>query len=210
MNVPSTMAALTGEKVRWRFAELATEALMVVFAVLVALGVEEWREERQLRAFADRARAAVDQEIELNLEEFRNTESRLTEGSETVAMLLPALLEARESGESGSVEGSFSFTEPEISRAAWRVAQASQAAPYFDYDWVIDRARHYEFVERYADLWDQFMEGLASVDAASTTNDLDAIVTAFSRTQGQLRIIRQLHEQLQEQMEAYLGETEAE
>ena len=50
MNVPSTMAALTGEKVRWRFAELATEALMVVFAVLVALGVEEWREERQLRA----------------------------------------------------------------------------------------------------------------------------------------------------------------
>ena len=125
MNVPSTMAALTGEKVRWRFAELATEALMVVFAVLVALGVEEWREERQLRAFADRARAAVDQEIELNLEEFRNTESRLTEGSETVAMLLQALLEARESGESGSVEGSFSFTEPEISRAAWRVARGA-------------------------------------------------------------------------------------
>ena len=44
MNVPSAMVALTGEKVRWRFAELATEAVMVVFAVLVALGVEEWRE----------------------------------------------------------------------------------------------------------------------------------------------------------------------
>lgn len=210
MNVPSTLAALTGGRVRWRLAELATEALMVVFAVLVALGVEEWREERQLRAFADRARAAVDQEIELNLAEFRSTESNLSEGSETVATLLQALLEARESGESGSVEGSFSFSEPEISMAAWRVAQASQAAPYFDYDWVIDRARHYEFLERYSDLWHRFMEGLASTDAASATNDLDAVVAAFSLTQGQLRIIRQHHEQLQEQMEAYLGETEAE
>lgn len=210
MKVAATMAALGGEKVGRRLPELATEALMVVFAVLVALGVEEWREERQLRAFADRARAAVDQEIELNLEEFRNTESRLTEGSETVATVLQALLEVQESGESGSVEGSFSFAEPGISMAAWRVAQASQAAPYFDYDWVIGRARHYERVERYADLWDQFIEGLAAVEAAYTANDLDAIVTAFSRTQGQLRIIRQHHEQLQEQMEAYLGENETE
>ena len=80
MNVPSTMAALTGEKVRWRLAELATEAMMVVFAVLVALGVEEWRQERQLRAFADRARAAVDLEIEQNLEQLRSHASDLVEG----------------------------------------------------------------------------------------------------------------------------------
>ncbi len=35
---------------------------MVVFAVLAAFGVEEWREERQLRRFADmaRLREAVD------------------------------------------------------------------------------------------------------------------------------------------------------
>lgn len=50
---------------RWKLAELATEALMVVFAVLVALGVEEWREERRLRTFAERARAAVDLEIDV-------------------------------------------------------------------------------------------------------------------------------------------------
>ena len=210
MNVPSTLAALGGTRVRRRLPELATEALMVVFAVLVALGVEEWREERQLRAFADRARAAVDQEIELNLDEFRSTESNVVEGSETVATVLQALLEARESGESGSVEHSFTFGEPEISMAAWRVAQASQAAPYFDYDWVIGRARHYELLERYADLWDQFLEGLASVGAASFTSDLDAAVTAFSRTQGQLAILVQLHEQLREQMEAYLGESQPE
>ena len=210
MKVPATMAALGGDKVRRRLPELATEALMVVFAVLVALGVEEWREERQLRAFADRARAAVDQEIELNLDEFRSVESGLNEGSEKVATVLQALLEARASGESGSVEGGFTFAEPEISMAAWRVAQASRAAPYFDYDWVIDRARHYEQVERYAGLWEQFLEGLASVEAASAANDLDATVTTFSRIRGQLAILVQLHEQVREQMEAYLGATEAE
>ena len=210
MNVPSTIAALTGEKVRWRFAELATEALMVVFAVLVALGVEEWREERQLREFADRVRAAVDLEIRQNLDEFRSAGPNLSEGSETVAAVLQALLEARASGESGSVEHYFSFGEPEISLAAWRVAQASQAAPYFDYGWVIDRARHYEMVERYANLWDQFLGELAEVGAASAANDLDATVIAFSRTQGQLSILLQLHEQLQGQMEAYLGETQTE
>ena len=209
MNVPSTLAALGGEKVRRRLPELATEALMVVFAVLVALGVEEWREERQLRAFADRARAAVDLEIQQNLDEFRSAGPGLSEGRETVATVLQALLEARASGGPGSVEHYFSFGEPEISMAAWRVAQASQAAPYFEYRWVIERARHYEMVERYVNLWDQFLDGLASVGAASASNDLDATIVAFSRTQSQLSILLQHHEQLQEQMEAYLGETGA-
>ena len=207
MTVPSTVAALGVDQVRWKLAALATEALMVVFAVLVALGVEEWREERQLRAFADRARAAVDQEIEQNLAEFRSVGPNLIEGSEAVTTTVQALLEARESGEPGSVEFSFRFGQPEISMAAWRVAQASQAAPYFDYDWVIDRSRHYEMVERYVDLWDQFLDGLASMASASATKDLDASVTALSRTQGQLSIIRQFHEGLQEGMEAYLGES---
>lgn len=59
-------------------------------------------------------------------------------------------------------------------------------------------------------MWDQFLDGLAALAAASATNDLNATVTAFSRMQGQLAILVQRHEQLREQMEAYLGETEAE
>lgn len=46
---------------------------MVVFAVLAALGVEQWREDRQLQRFAEGAREAVDLEIRQNLEEFRRT-----------------------------------------------------------------------------------------------------------------------------------------
>lgn len=74
MRVPAFLAALGRDHVRWKLAELAAEALMVVFAVLVALGVEEWREERQLRTFAERARAKVDLEIGQSLAEFRRFE----------------------------------------------------------------------------------------------------------------------------------------
>lgn len=48
------------------------------------------------------------------------------------------------------------------------------------------------------------------MEAASAANDLDATVTAFSRIRGQLAILVQLHEQVREQMEAYLGASEAE
>jgi hypothetical protein len=211
MNVPATMAALGGDKVRWKLAELVTEALMVVFAVLVALGVEEWREERQLRAFADRARAAVDLEIRQNLDEFRRSRHGLIDGRDEVAQVLQALTEAQESGESGSVSAQFGFDFPDISTAAWRVAQASQAAPYFDYDWVIERARHYDSVDRYVGLEARFLEEI-SVGLGSATGDegLDATVFAVRRIHGRLDIILQLHEGLQEDMEAYLGDAEPE
>ena len=71
------LAALTRQGTRWNLAEMATEALMVVFAVLVAFGVEEWREERQLRQFAEVARAAVELELEENLDEFKSTQASL-------------------------------------------------------------------------------------------------------------------------------------
>jgi hypothetical protein len=44
---------------------------MVVFAVMVALAVEGWSEDRQMREFADRARQGVITEIRANLDDFR-------------------------------------------------------------------------------------------------------------------------------------------
>lgn len=205
MNVPSTMAALTGEKVRWRLAELATEAAMVVFAVLVALGVEQWREERQLRAFADRARTAVDLEIRQNLDEFRRTGPGLTEGREKSETALQALLSVQR-GEtvSGSVELNLGLELPDISTAAWRVAQASQAAPYFDYDWVIDRARQYDGLERYMDVTDEVMRDLSALAGSSVAQDVDATVAALQRLFGRLEVLVQVHANLQQDMEEYL------
>lgn len=216
MNVPATVAALGGDKARWKLAELATEALMVVFAVLVALGVEEWREERQLRAFADRARAAVDLELEQNLDEFRSDGPDLIDGRDRVGSTLQQLREAQEMSpdEEGSVDFSFGFDFPDISTAAWRVAQSSQAAPYFDYDWVIERARQYEGFETYLDARDQVLDAMSALFMGEMEfmgeRGLDQAVVAFQRLYGRLEILVQLHQALQEDMEAYLGENETE
>ena len=212
MRAPSIVVALGRGKVRWKLAELATEALLVVFAVLVALGVEEWPEERQLRAFAARARAAVDQEIEQNLAEFRSVGPELIVGRDRVRSTLQTLRdaqEARDRGESGSASLSFDFDLPDISTAAWRVAQASHAAPYFDYDWVIERARHYDGLETYLDVRDEVFDEISSL-IAGFGGDLDGdVVMVVQRLYGRLEVLVQLHEGLQEGMEEYLGESRA-
>jgi len=69
----------TGRSLLTKLPELALEAVMVVFAVLVALGVEEWSDERQMREFADRARAGVIVEMRANLDEFQETGPNLAD-----------------------------------------------------------------------------------------------------------------------------------
>ena len=87
------------------------------------------------------------------------------------------------------------------------MAQASQAAPYFDYDWVIERARHYDRLGRYLDLEARFIEELGVW--CESGDDLDAAVIAARRINGWLDILVQLHRALQEDMEAYVGEGQA-
>jgi hypothetical protein len=49
--------------VQRRFGGLMLEAAMVVFAVLLALGVDEWRQTAALQEQVDRARAGVEAEL---------------------------------------------------------------------------------------------------------------------------------------------------
>lgn len=185
--------------------EIAIEALMVVFAVLAALGVEEWRETRQLRAFADRARAAVDLEIGENLAEFRRAEPGLIAKRDEMEAALGALarMQRGEPLESG-LELTFEWDLPEISTASWRVAQSSQAAPYFDYDWVIARAREYERLERYLVVLTRTTEDLIELQGSAAIRDIEQVGAGVRRLYGRLAVLVQLHEGLRADMEAYL------
>ena len=132
---------------RRKLPEIALEAAMVVFAVLVAFGVDEWREQRQLREFADAARSAVETEIAENARQFREAQPML---AALTAQVEGALETAREGRSDASLD--LSLRLPQVSTAAWDVAQGSQGAPYFDYDWVIRVARAYEGYGGYAEI----------------------------------------------------------
>jgi len=115
-----------------------------VFAVLAAFGVEEWREERRLREFATVARIAVETEIAENLEQFRDAAPALTDLMELLDRVLRAADEDR------SVPFELGMRLPAVSMAAWRAAQGSPGAPYFEHGWVIRVSRTYETYEEYA------------------------------------------------------------
>ena len=197
-------------ELRWKLAEIAIEAVMIVFAVLLALGFEEWREERQLHTLADRARVAVDLEIEHNLTEFERAEPSLIDGREEIATALQEL-SAIQRGTPPSTDFGLGFVLgfPEVSTAAWRVAQVSQAATYLDYDWLVGRAREYDQLEQYLDFQDQVVTAVGSVAAIGDPyEDMDGVITALRQVYGHLDIVLQLHASLQEGMSTYLRESD--
>ena len=98
---------------------------MVVFAVLVAFAVEEWQTERQLRQCAGVARAAVELEMQVNLDEFRSTAASLRSVSERLAQVVRA-----DSADDSVFEArrlDLSLHLPDMTSAAWRTAQASES-----------------------------------------------------------------------------------
>ncbi len=176
-----------------RLPELALEALMVVFAVLVALAVEEWRDERQMHEFADRARMGVVTELRANLDEFEETGPGLLA---TDAMLREVTQE-----EDFSLLANFNLGLPDFSSAAWRASQASPAASYFDFDWVIEVPRAYETYEVYSRMADQVIDEVSS----PSTTGVDRVRAILGRlatlTGGQV--------QVQERLEALLADEAA-
>src|SRR5262245_21855151 len=76
-----------GYRLRDKLPELLLEAASVVFAVLLALAVDEWRETKSQKALAARARASI-------LEEIRGNESELRDARDKNHALMQRIEEA--------------------------------------------------------------------------------------------------------------------
>ncbi len=201
------IAAVAGQRARWNLAEMAVEALMVVFAVLVAFGVEEWRTERQLRQFAGVARAAVELEMQENLDGFRTTAASLRGLSERLAQVVRADSEDDPVFEERRLDLSLGL--PEMTSAAWRTAQASEAAPYFDYDWVIQVSQAYDILAAYERIQHQMLDSLslALANLSAGMHPLEVreeLIQAYGRV-----LLAGAHEEVQRQMEELLADEEA-
>ena len=161
---------------------------MVVFAVMVALAVDEWRDERQMQEFADRARAGVVTEVRANVDEFERTGRGLVAAQANLLAVIRA--------EDLSLLGDLSLSLPDFSSAAWRASQASPAASYFDFDWVIEVSRAYETNAVYSRVADRVIDEMSGI-IGRAPDRLNAIY-------GKLAILTGLHGQVQERLEALL------
>ena len=207
MKKPLLPARLAGAKPPERLGELAIQAILIVFAVLLALGAEEWWDERELLAIAAEARLAVELEIEGNLAELKGAEAGLTVGTAAVDRLVALLRQAQREraplAALGEPQVEVDLPYPRISTAAWRVAQASRAAPYLEYAWLIERAKLYDSFERYAMVWDWIFEDAAAV-AGIGEDDVDVALSKARRLQGHLVVLGRIHMALQQRTKEYL------
>ncbi len=120
---------------RSKLPELILEAGMVVFAVVVALAVDEWREHRQNLDLAVRALDVVEAEVEANLEELgRNREANQA--------LLTRLREVvRDSVLPDDFNVNFEYSL--ISNSAWESAQVTRATQFMSMERVQQLAKLY-------------------------------------------------------------------
>ncbi|MEJ2203493.1 MAG: hypothetical protein P8170_05245 [Gemmatimonadota bacterium] len=144
--------------IRRKLPQLLLEVASVVFAVLVALAVDEWRQDRENGQLAQRALAGIATEIRGNLGELDDAR----DANRAMLVVLDSALTS-ETPQGFGVHFEYAL----LSSAAWQTSQVTQAIHFVDYGLVQRIARVYDlqtlFVESQRGLVDQ-MSGTAGVD----------------------------------------------
>lgn len=130
-------------RLREKWPEILLEAGSVLFAVLLAFAVDEWRESRANAALAARARSSVLAEVRANANDVRESHKI----NEALLQRLPADIAKAESGNPGTIAINVHLSQ--LTTAAWQAAQGTQAIQFMDYDWVIRAAKVYELQRLY-------------------------------------------------------------
>ena len=173
---------------------LLAEALMVVFAVLVALAVDEWRENREIDAQVARAEAGVDAELRANQDTLRAGAASVQAMYDSVSSMVARM-------RAGEVirEAALGGTLPEFSDAAWETARVTGAVAHMPYERVLRTARVYETQALTRQAQAQILSTLGGVVARGLQLDL------LLDLQGELFIILQIYANLSERYDEALG-----
>lgn len=178
--MPSSPASLR-LRLRDKLPELILEAASVVFAVLLALAVDQWRDTRAEQRHAERAQAAIVHELRSNASEVEEMLGRNRLGVER----LRAAIAAAESGD----QLELNYQLAELSSAAWESARLTGAASELELDWLIEVARIYELQELYADGQRQIVERIATLGEAIAEGEATAVLRGLAgRAEGLLEL----------------------
>ena len=191
------------------------EVVALLVTIPAGLFVEGLRQERGLRERVALVRAAVNTELQQNLDELRFLEPSLRDARDTARGRLRALqraTEARAAGETGSVQIEIDFGLPAMSFDMRNIALSTDVALYLDYQWVIDRGQDYGFLEQYLDVMGLAYEHLGRLSGilqaapeAPRGAYLEPGIRMFERLYGQLDMAIDLHEQLEMRLQGYLA-----
>lgn len=146
------------ERVSEKLPEILIEAASVVLALLLALALNGWNENRKERARADTARAAILAELRENRQEIESARPKL---KAIVTSLSAALGKDAPPSHELRVDLDLSL----LSEAAWRAALATQASQTIDFAWMTRVAKVYELQESYLRTQGLAVDQLSSIPA---------------------------------------------
>jgi cell division protein ZapA (FtsZ GTPase activity inhibitor) len=162
MNLDSNARRTTlRERLREKLPEILIEAASVVLALMLALALNAWNENRELRERADTARASILAELRANRADLDAARPKLREIVDSLQQKL-----AKDAPEPHEVNVSMGVTQ--LSSAAWRAALATDAMRTVDFAWISAIARVYETQDEYLRLQQNVLDQIGSIPADST------------------------------------------
>lgn len=131
------------ERLRDKLPEILLEAGSVVFALLLAYGVDQWREERGHREMARRAHDTILAELRANRDELRGTHASNRANLEQLQAQITLF---RQKNGTSLTTG---MGLAQLSGAAFQAAQSTQALQFVDFGWLVRIGRVYELQKTY-------------------------------------------------------------
>ncbi len=150
-------------KRRWPIQKLAIEVFSIVVGVLLALGVNEFREQRLHRAQADSAMHNIKLEIQSNID-------FLTLVHENNTVTLDAMSEEANS----DVEGDRNFIPGlQIHATAWETLLSTGVSNYVDYESILLLSKMYSIQDIYKQTGRQLTESAMNMASYATVLEKD-------------------------------------
>jgi len=157
LDLPAGRTTLRS-RLREKLPEILIEAASVVLALMLALALNAWNQNRETRERADTARAGILAELRANRDELDAARPKLRE---IVASLRQKL--AKDAPEPHDVTVLLGITQ--LSSASWRAALATDAMRTVDFAWISEVARVYEIQDEYLRLQQNALDQIGSIPA---------------------------------------------
>lgn len=146
-------------KLSKKLPDILLESLFIVLALLGALALEEWREDKERQGFADRAQKAILEELKSNKNQLDDKRKVHTEMLE----LLTKNLKTYEENGNKNADFDFSYSMALLTSAAWDTARMTQSAQLMKFEDVRDYSKIYKFQELFVENQQKLIEMIMDI-----------------------------------------------
>jgi hypothetical protein len=176
---------------------LVIEVFSVVFAVLLALGLNNWWKEKSNERLGREALANIVMEMKNNMTDLDSAVVHLQ-------IQLDSLILQEENYKNGIDSSlSFGYSQSLLSTTAWQTANITQAVLHIDPEIIMEIASLYEVQKVYADFGTQYFKQYSSLEFNKKENRLNALRSNINQIKISLSISRQLREDYDNFFEEY-------